>query len=285
MKRLIVTADDFGRSTAINDAVESAHRKGILTSASLMVSEPASTDAVGRAHALPDLNVGLHLVLVDGTPTLPTGKVSDLVQADGRFSRQLVRSGWKFFASPTVRRQLEAEIRAQFSAFQATGLRLDHVNAHHHMQLHPTVFPLILRIGREFGLKAMRIPDEPPLDALCDTRSELRRRQGQRLFLSPWLARLRQGLQRAGTLHNDHLFGLYDTGKMDVEKLVRILAHLPEGTSEIMLHPEVELSDTPRRLKALRPGQEEYRALLHPRVSRCLDRFDIQLAGFGHLGH
>jgi hopanoid biosynthesis associated protein HpnK len=283
LKRLIVTADDFGRSLAINEAVENAHREGILTTASLMVGELAAEDALRRARSLPGLNVGLHLVVVDGIPVLPATEVPDLVDADGAFSRQLVRSGWRFFASGKVRRQLEAEIRAQFEAFRASGLELDHVNAHHHMQLHPTVADLILRIGRDYTLRAIRVPDEPPLDALCDSRAELRRRKSQRLFLSPWLGRLRRGLKRSGTGHNDHLFGLYDTNALGVEKLVRILAHLPAGTSELMLHPAKDPSTAPRRRERALPGHEEYRALVHPRVARSVDKFGIELTSFGQL--
>ncbi|HWI86985.1 MAG TPA: ChbG/HpnK family deacetylase, partial [Sphingomonas sp.] len=71
MKQLIVTADDFGVADAVNGAVEQAHRDGILTAASLMVSGAAAADAVTRARRLPKLGVGLHVVLVDGRPILP----------------------------------------------------------------------------------------------------------------------------------------------------------------------------------------------------------------------
>ncbi|MBT6273698.1 MAG: ChbG/HpnK family deacetylase, partial [Chromatiales bacterium] len=164
------------------------------------------------------------------------------------------------------------------------GLRLDHVNAHHHMHLHPTVADLIVSIGRDFGLTAVRVPDEPPLEALCDTRAKLRRRKGQRLFLAPWVGRLRRRLKRAGIDHNDHLFGLYDTNNLNVEKLVRILAHLPDGNNEVMVHPEMVTSDRPRRTQAPQPGHDEYRALVHPRVLRSVKTFGIELGHFGPTG-
>src|SRR5690348_4715381 len=84
-RRLIVTADDFGRDIAINEAVEAAHRDGILSSASLMVGAPAAADAVERSRRLPGLRVGLHLVLIDGSPVLPPGGIRGLVGVDGRF--------------------------------------------------------------------------------------------------------------------------------------------------------------------------------------------------------
>nr|MDP9121626.1 hopanoid biosynthesis-associated protein HpnK [Acidobacteriota bacterium] len=163
MKRLIVTGDDFGMAVPVNEAIEEAHRHGLLTAASLMVSAAAADDAVRRARRIPTLAVGLHLVLVEGRPTLPPERIPDLVDRNGELATHLVRAGVEFFFRPSVRRQLADEIRAQFQAFRATGLALDHVNAHNHMHLHPTLLALILEIGRDFGLRAVRVPYEPPL--------------------------------------------------------------------------------------------------------------------------
>ena len=84
MKRLIVTADDFGLSVRVNEAIEAAFQHGILTAASLMVTGPAAGDAIARAQRLRGLKVGLHVVLVRGCPVLPPADVPDLVNQDGR---------------------------------------------------------------------------------------------------------------------------------------------------------------------------------------------------------
>ena len=122
-----MTGDDFGLTVSVNEAVEIAHRDRVLRAASLMVGGSAAEDAVERARRLPGLRVGLHLVLVEGRPVLPPAQLPDLVDADGEFSRDLVAAGFRFFFRPGARRQLAAEIRAQFEAFRATGLGLDHV--------------------------------------------------------------------------------------------------------------------------------------------------------------
>src|SRR5688572_30956286 len=103
-----------------------------------MVSGTAAGDAVARARSLPTLRVCLHLVLVDGKPVLPVTSVPDLVDSNGYFRTDMARAGAAMFFFPKVRRQLAAEIDAQFSAFAATGLTLDHVNAHMLFYLHPT---------------------------------------------------------------------------------------------------------------------------------------------------
>ncbi len=160
-KFLIVTADDFGLHEAVNEAVQQASAAGVLTAASLMVAAPAAADAIRRARELPNLRVGLHLVLADGNAMLTPDLIPALADGAGRMNSRMFVNGVRFFAFPGVRRQLEAEIRAQFAAFARTGLALDHVNVHKHFHLHPTLLDMLLRIGREYGVTAVRVPDEP----------------------------------------------------------------------------------------------------------------------------
>ena len=146
-RRLIVNADDFGRSQSINQAVVRAHREGILTTASLMVNEPGFAEAVALARETPQLGVGLHLTLLCGHAALPPEKIPGLVDAERRFSDCPVTVGLRYFARRGLRPQLEAEIRAQFEKFYATGLPLDHVNGHLHLHLHPVVFKILMTHG------------------------------------------------------------------------------------------------------------------------------------------
>lgn len=245
---LIVTADDFGLHEAVNEAVERAHVQGVLDAASLMVAAPAAADAVERAKRLPTLAIGLHLVLADGPAMLPPGVIPDLVDADGRFGDHMARDGFRFFFLPRVRRQLAAEIRAQFEAFAATGLTLDHVNAHKHFHLHPTVLSLMLSIGREYGLRAVRLPAEP----------------GMTFMLKPWIALMRRRLDIAGVLHNDHVFGIARSGAMDESVLLDALSRLPPGITEIYGHPAIHGNLT-STMGAYRHA-DELSALLSPRV-------------------
>lgn len=283
MKFLIVTGDDFGASVAVNEAMETAHRQGILSTASLMVGAEGAADAVRRARALPDLRVGLHLVLVCGRPVLPPGDVPDLVDADGAFSTRLVRAGFSFFFRPRVRRQLAAEIRAQFERFRATGLALDHVNAHNHMHLHPTVLGLVLRIGAEYGMRAVRLPHEPFLASWRATGEGLVRRAANDLLLRPLLALHRRRLARAGMACNDYVFGMNDTGAMDRDRLLGFLAHLPDGVSEIYSHPATG------PWAGMEPAAQRYRfaaelaALTDGTVAAAIPRLRIERTAFGAL--
>ena len=281
MPRLIVCADDFGLDEAVNAAVEQASRDGILTCASLMVGASAARDAVARAHRLPRLKVGLHLVLVDGRPTLPPDAVPDLVDPSGAFDDNMLRAGLRFFFSRRARRQLAAEIRAQFTAFRATGLMLDHVNAHKHLHIHPTVAALVIAIGREFGMRAVRVPAEP-WGALRQAAAP----EGARVLpplYAPWIALLRRRLRRAGLAVNDHLLGLAWSGAMTEPRVLRLLAALPAGASELYCHPAVEQTAAlARTMPAYRPV-EELAALLSPAVRRVIDSSGIELVSYADL--
>jgi len=116
LKRLIVTGDDFGISIPVNEAIEAAHSNGILTATCLMVGEPDQQDAVSRAKRLPELSVGLDIVVVRGKATLPPGHPPSIA-ANGVFVDKLVRAGFRYFFSSNARCQLRAEIRAQFEVF------------------------------------------------------------------------------------------------------------------------------------------------------------------------
>ena len=240
--------------------MEQAHRDGILQAASLMVAAPAAGDAVRRARAMPSLRVGLHLVVIEGPASLPPSKIPDLVDAAGQFPSGQLTLGFNYFFRRHVRRQLDAEIRAQFEAFAATGLSLDHANAHKHMHLHPTVGAMMIRIGRDFGLQRIRIPAEPPtVIARCGASTGL----GSKL-LYHWTNLLRRQARIAGIATNDHCFGLAWSGHMTAERIRRLLPNLPDGHSEIYFHPAARRDPVLDRLMPTYEHQAELAALLDP---------------------
>jgi hopanoid biosynthesis associated protein HpnK len=283
VRQLIVTGDDFGLALPVNEAIEIAHRDGILSAASLVVGGAAMADALERARRLPRLRVGLHLVLVEGRPVLAPESVPELVDAEGEFRTDLTASGFRFFFRPRVRAQVEAEIRAQFEAFRETGLALDHVNAHNHMHLHPTVLGILLRVGREFGLDAVRVPYEPPgASARASGGGRLGRTVGA-LALAPWTGLLRSRLRRGRIKFNDFVFGLNDTGRMEEPLVLRQLDELPDGVTEMYFHAAT------RRCPELDRSMPEYRcqdelvALTSDRVRDALATLGIQIIAFGDL--
>jgi hopanoid biosynthesis associated protein HpnK len=282
-RRLILTADDFGLDEAVNEAVERAHREGALTATSLMVGAPAARDAIARARRLPGLAVGLHVVLADGLPVLPLDQVGSLVGTDGRFADSPARAGVRYFFDPRARKELAAEIRAQFAAFHATGLPLDHVNGHTHLHIHPTILELILSIGREYGMRAMRLPAEPALASWRAAGHGLASRMATSIGLVPWLSFMRHRLQRDGIKFNDFTYGLFDTGAMVETLVLRQLATLPAGVGEMYFHPGTRRAPALDRTMSHYRHDEELLALTSPKLRAALAARDIKPIAFRDL--
>ena len=275
MKRLIVTADDFGVAREVNDAVEAAHRGGVLTAASLMVAAPAAADAIARARRMPSLRVGLHVVLVEGRPVLPASAVTHLVDGNGLFRSNMAALGTILSVSRQARRQLAAEITAQFEAFRATGLTLDHCNAHKHFHLHPVVGRLMAAIGARFGLRATRIPLEPA-HVLREVEPWTSGRPA--LLTTPFALLLRRRAAKAGLLAPDRTFGLQWSGQMTESRLSGLIRHLPDGLSEIYLHPATgPFAGSAAGYRY----REEFDALMAAGVAAACRDSDLKLGGFG----
>jgi len=240
-----------------------------------MVASPGAADAVRRARALPSLRVGLHVVLVEARPALPPERIPDLVGADGFFRTNMARLGAAIAFRPAVRRQLAAEIAAQFEAFRATGLPLDHVNAHKHFHLHPVIAAEMIAIGRRFGARAIRVPIEPAgiVAAIEPGTATLSPR-----LLAHWAKVLRAQARRAGMMVPDAVFGLAWSGAMTRARLKSLLDKLPSGLIEIYTHPAIA-SGFAGHAPDYRYA-EELAALIDPGCIEAVRRSGYRLGGF-----
>jgi chitin disaccharide deacetylase len=247
----------------------------LLTAASLMVGGTAAAAAVELARRLPRLAVGLHLTLVDGRPILPADAVPDLVDPRGRFRANMARAGAAMFFLPRARRQMLAEVRAQFEAFRATGLTLDHINAHKHFHLHPSILSAILAVTAEFGVKDVRVPLEP--------RAILARIDGARpgaaaAAMNRCARFQRARLKRAGIATPDQVFGLAWSGAVTHSRLAGLIANLPEGVTEIYTHPAIS-----SRFAGAAPGyryEDELAALTSSELRGQIAAAGIACGGF-----
>ena len=270
-RRLIVNADDFGLSRSVNAAVIQAHHNGILTAASLMVNEPGCAEAVGLAKENPRLGTGLHLTLLMGHSALPPAAIPGLVNARGEFSNSPVGVGMDYFFKGKLRSQLRAEIHAQFEKFHATGLKLDHVNGHLHLHLHPVIFSILMEDADKLGIRHLRLTRD------CLARS--RRMASGRWFyrvshacIYEWLSnRARPPLHSRGIRHAQITFGLLQDSHVDEDYILKLLPELPAGDSELYSHPSLD------------KFKHEYAALVSPRVKALVAAQGIQLIRYQDL--
>jgi hopanoid biosynthesis associated protein HpnK len=270
-RRLVVNADDFGRSASINQAVIRAHREGILTTASLMVNEPAVEEAVALARENPELGVGLHLTLLCGHSALPPEQIPGLVDAKGEFTTNPASAGFRYFFQRSLREQLRQEIHAQFQRFRATGLPLDHVNGHLHLHLHPTVFRILMADSGQLGIKRLRLTFDPFRLNLRLASGHFAYRALHVAIFHPLSARARPALTQHGIRHTDAVFGLLQNARVDEAYVTRLLPQLPAGDSELYSHPSLD------------EFKNEFDALISPRVQEQVNNLGIKLIRYQDL--
>jgi len=270
-RRLIVTADDFGRSASINEAVLRAHRDGILTCASLMVNGPGAGEAVELARRNPRLGVGLHLTLLCGRSASPPSAVPGLVNARQEFTDDPVRAGLNYFFRRSLRGQLRTEIHAQFRAFRATGLPLDHVNGHLHLHLHPVVFAILMEDAEELGIDRVRLTRDRFWLSARLAGGRWGYRVSHALIFLYLSGRARPALRRRGIRHTGAVFGLMQDSRMDEAHLLRLLPRLREGDSELYSHPSLD------------KFKHEFDALVSPRVKEQVARLGIRRIRYSDL--
>lgn len=267
-RRLVVNADDFGRSRAINQAVIRAHREGILTTASLMVAGDAAQEAVDLARENSRLGVGLHLTLVCGRSVLPPARIPRLVDTRGEFPTGAPGAGLRYWADRRLRESLRLELEAQFDRFRSTGLPLDHVNGHLHLHLHPVVFDLLGENARAWGIERMRLTR----DSLAISRRISQGRWAYRLSHAIIFAMLSRRaaprLARLGIRHSDMVFGLLQDGRVTEDYVLRLLPLLPAGTAELYAHPSLDRF------------RHEFEALASPRVAARVRELGIELVRY-----
>ncbi|MBI2301967.1 MAG: ChbG/HpnK family deacetylase [Armatimonadetes bacterium] len=261
--QVVVNADDFGHSPAVNEAIARGHREGVVSSATLLVNAPGTADAVAMAKDLPRLGVGVHLAL---TETEPLTRCPHLAPG-GRFAHSHAVVQARILAGLVPQQELRDEVRAQVDAACRTGLAIDHLDGHGHVHVLPGVLDVVLEACAEFGVTALRWPVEPRWVG-GGVKAALKRR-----LIASWC---RRGARAAAHLRRPTcMFGLAWSGNLTAERLLRIVAHLPEGVSEVMVHPALED-------EAAYPGYHgaaELAAVCDPRVAAALP----QRVTFGDL--
>src|SRR5271167_1333497 len=257
-----------------------------------MANGPAFEDAVMAARSSPNLSVGCHVVLVDGTPVSPPHAVDTLLairsaQPD-RFYSSLSAFAARAMLGGFDRDQLVAEAVAQIRKIQSTGLEVTHLDTHKHAHIFPEILVALLRAARICGVRAIRNPIVPvkAISAnLFKDKRELWKRYSQVRILHTFSRHFRDRTKRAGLLTPDGVVGVIETGSSDssgYNSLLRqTLKSLPEGTWEWVCHPgynDADLRATGTRL--LDSRDEERRLLTSPELRQFLEEQKIQVISY-----
>jgi hopanoid biosynthesis associated protein HpnK len=276
--QIILNADDFGRSSSINSAVKQAFQNGLLTSASLMVTGEAFYEAVVMARQMPDLAVGLHIVLIQGRPVLPPGDIPAIVEDDGTFMRNPARVWLNFLFNATARQQAVREMQAQFDRYAETGLPLTHVDGHLHLHMHPSIFRPLLPLAVQYRAKGLRLPRD---NAWFSLKFDHQRIFEKTLWAIVFRILNRSSYQRIQTQSlkvTQQVYGLMESGHMSEDYLLKLLGEIDIPSAELYFHP-----DTAHQMEPLGPNPGDLAALLSPAVRRLIEERGIQRVNYATL--
>lgn len=283
MAQLIVTGDDFGLSPAVNQAIVQAHEQGLLTSASLMVSGPAASEAIALAKAHPTLAVGLHLVLCQGRSTLTPNLIPGLVDADGHFTGSATLAGLRYFFVRSLRPQLRSEIEAQLAAFHATGLVLSHLDGHLNLHLHPAVLSILLELAGQYRIRAMRLPRDDLRVTLTLDKKRLLYKLSHALIFGALCRYASRRLAVAGVRTAERVYGLLQSGEMTEAFLLGLLPRIRGGLVEWYCHVGLPPCRELEHWTPTYQHRQEFEALTSQRVMTAVAAQGLTLTSYREL--
>lgn len=280
MKRLIVTADDFGLCSGINRGVAEAFRGGIVTRASIAPTGEAFFEAAELAKSMPGCGIGIHLALTEEKPVSPPSRIRSLLGPGGRFLRTYRDFSLRCAAGGIDGGELERELRAQIELVLDAGLRPEHLDSHCHVGVIPPCFERMARLALEYRIPYFRLPVGPlsfePWNGL--PRPRLLLRSLMLAGVGSWARVLKRRLPAPGVRCAERVVGLRHSGSLDKRKLLGILRRLPEGVTELVCHPGTADSEAQERYGHWGYDWEaELRALTDPEVRASIIEEAIRL--------
>jgi hopanoid biosynthesis associated protein HpnK len=280
-RRLIVNADDFGLTLPITEGTIDAFERGILTSASLVATGAAFDRAARYAASQPDLDAGIHLMIVQGTPVLPRDQVPSLVQEDGAFLPGYGEFMARYLGGGVRDDEVEAEWSAQIARLRGAGVRMTHLDSIQHLHLVPGLFRIALRIARANGILAMRFPRVPTV--LRRAEKGTVRRSLEFLPLRLMEQSNLPHLNASGIRTPDRFFGFHSSGHLDQKALRSVLFGVPQGSSELVCHPGRGEPDSSPIAGWDYEWREELEALTSPETRRIIESQGIELTTFSEM--
>jgi hopanoid biosynthesis associated protein HpnK len=234
IKKLIINADDFGLHKSINDGIIKAYQDGCVTSATIVAGGNAFVHAAMLAQHYPGLKIGVHLTLVGLRPLAREG-VGSLLTNEGNFFPDYLTFTHQYICGRIKPEDIEIELRCQLQKVVESGIPISHLDSHQHLHVLPGFPRIVGKLAREFNITKIRIPAEPVFFFKTGFRSS--KRVLARTILTGCAHQARHYYQLRGFRSPDHFFGMLSGGQTDQQNLLAIINHLPEGISEIMVHP------------------------------------------------
>jgi hopanoid biosynthesis associated protein HpnK len=280
-RRLIINADDFGSSPQVNEAVERAHTKGVLTSATIMTNMSGFEEAVAIAKRLPRLGVGVHLNLFKSAPLSDDSQVRCLVDSQGRFRYSPRMLAFLATFCHQVRRAIKIEMSAQIQKLFDSGLHPTHLDSHKHIHWSGAVYPIVCSLAGKFDISAVRYCWEPA--AVSNVPWPLTTPEGKQAARRLRRMAVLNRFYDSKLIRTEVTYGLTHIGRIDTNFFKAVSLYTSARTAELMTHPatEEDLADSGRLFKMNRKA--EFEALCDDRTKKYLHEAGIELVHYGQI--
>jgi hopanoid biosynthesis associated protein HpnK len=280
-RRLIINADDFGLCEGVNKGIVEAHTKGVLTSTTIMTNMPHAGQAVELAKKIPSLGIGVHLTLTAGKPLCQDNTVKLIIDSQGNFALSPGKLGLASLINGKVRTAIETELAMQIQWLIDNGIKPTHLDSHKHIHCFPTIFSIVCRLAKRFGIPAIRYAFEPKQVSqlpwpLTDRES---RKRAKTVRTMSKINRL----QNPGFFKTDCLLGVNHVGRINSVFLRAVSLYNNNPTAEVMTHPGYTYDLDASKTRLVKERELELEALCSEKTKNFLKEAGIKLINYGQL--
>jgi len=280
-RRLIINADDFGLCESVNKGIVEAHTKGVLTSTTIMANMPAAGQAVELAKKLPTLGVGVHLNLTSGKPFCQDVIINYLLNAEGNFALSPGKLALASLITGKVRTAIETELASQIQWLIDKGIKPTHLDSHKHFHSFPSIFPIVCRLAKRFGISAIRYTFEPKQVSQLPW-PVTDRENRKKASLARTMAKINRW-QNPAFFKTDVLLGIAHVGTINAAFLRAVSLYNSAATAELMTHPGYTYDLDAGKTRLFKQREVELEALCSEKTKQSFKNAGIKLVHYGQL--
>jgi len=274
MKCLIVSADDFGLTNALNEGIAKACIDGIVTCVNIMPSGDAFKNALALLKETGINEIGAHLSLTQTRPLIEHDKISTLVTHSGNFHHDYKTFFLKFISGRINLAQAYLELKRQMEIINVSGLRIVNLSSHENIHMAPSILNIFIRLAKEFKVPAIRFPHgDKSFSYGINTIYK-------NMVMSFFEKRMRKILRASDIISPDHFRGFFDSGKMNEDTMLQIAESLEEGTTELICHPGILDRELTQYFGFYQNCESELNALTSLHVKKFIENKEIQLVSY-----
>ena len=281
MKKLIITADDYGMSRAVNDAIDAGIDAGLITSTNVMTNMPLYKEAV-KLKDKKGVSVGIHWVLACGKPVLPANEIPTLVKDNG-----------EFYPYPEFRRRLrkklisfvdiKKELVAQYNLYYELIGQPDYWNTHQNTHVDFGIYRLFVDTAAELGIKKMRSHQRIYVNGSDSSKTMSLKWRMIEPFKSAMLNKWQSNAHKKGIASPEGLIVCLNGN--DINKPDYLFSHIKWNKKQIgeyVIHPATE-NDSPYFGKIVEQRIREFEMFTSEKTKNIITEAGIELVSYEGL--